>query len=225
MRLRQRGPGLPIPVGLRGTDPYPALSSLTAVLRSSSERRRPDRLGRGMMRLRETAKWGVSLLAPAIALCSVCVSCADHPSDVAAPSSTDAPSSVADDQYCDGEPREHCLILDPSKARVGQVVTFSGRSGGPSLLKAIESYSRGSPIESTFAYFALELIGDDGCDLVAEVNSATIRSTGDTISGSFEVPSTGICFQSEEARTLTPRKYQLIIGCHACVVGTVEVDA
>lgn len=71
------------------------------------------------------------------------------------------------------------------------------------------------------------LIELSGCELIASPSDATVSvSASGVLSGSFTVPPTGECFQSNGVmKPLSPGVYQVLLGTHTANLGTFQVTS
>ena len=66
--------------------------------------------------------------------------------------------------------------------------------------------------------------GGEGCALYAEAEHTVRVTAGGTLEGTFVVPATGECRQSDiGSRSVQPGTYNLAFGCTACFIGRFEV--
>lgn len=119
-------------------------------------------------------------------------------------------------------PPNPSLTLTPGSGPVGTRVQISGQL----------QPSQVSPWVGLFehpGYFNLEAPSLPGCgDLIVDLANPTIsvESASLRVTGSFAVGGSGACFQSNGLRHRTvPGSYVLIVGCHACSVGSFTVRA
>ncbi|HEX8102799.1 MAG TPA: hypothetical protein VF533_09315 [Solirubrobacteraceae bacterium] len=112
----------------------------------------------------------------------------------------------------DGGPLD--VRLRPSRGPVGTRIHVSGRCFGQALDRR-----NGYPGPFLSRYFAA-----DGCEAIAGGRSTVRANRHGMAHGWFEVPARGLCFQQRDGRhRITPGRYEVGSGCHACVVASFRV--
>jgi len=105
------------------------------------------------------------------------------------------------------------VVLDPASGPVGTPVSFVGDID-PSLVAGVRAR----------AYFALIRLLSADCELIVGVSDGVVEvDDAGHVTGSFVVGGEGGCFQTDVTRRATPGRYDLVLGCHACSVGTFEI--
>lgn len=62
------------------------------------------------------------------------------------------------------------------------------------------------------------------CEVIAHARGRFHVSRDGRLRGWFTVPQRGVCFQQEgDGRPLREGKYSIVLGCHACAVGHLEI--